>query len=284
MANAVILYNPQSQSNSGEANARKLEQIIKDKDLEFVDFQKITDIDKYVAELSDDDHLILTGGDGTINYYVNHTSDETRTRKLGYFATGTGNDFLLDIGGTVGELVDDISKYLQNLPVAEVKGKKYRVLNGVGFGIDGYCCEVGDKERLKSDKPVNYTGIAIKGILFHYRPCTATVTVDGKTETYKHTWLVPAMNGRYYGGGMMATPNQDRLAADKKVSLMVYRHWCNIIALIVFTKIFKGEHVKKSKIVTILEAKTAKVVFDKPCALQVDGETIKDVTEYTISV
>ncbi len=283
MSKAIIMFNPITHSNKGEENARKLEEIIKDKQLEFIDVTKIDDIEKYVSNIPEEDSIILCGGDGTLNYYVNHTTEETRKRKIGYFATGTGNDFLFDIGGKLGELQEDISKYLQNLPVVEVKGKKYNVLNGVGFGIDGYCCEIGDKERLKSDKAVNYTAIAIKGILFHYRPCTATVTVDGKTETYKNTWLVPAMNGRCYGGGMIATPNQKRFSDDKKVSLMVYRHWCNIIALIVFPKIFKGEHIKKTKIVTILEAKNARVVFDKPCALQIDGETILDVSEYTIS-
>ncbi len=47
------------------------------------------------------------------------------------------------------------------------------------------------------------TAIAIKGLLFHYRPTNAVITVDGVTHTYKKVWLVPTMNGRYYGGGMM---------------------------------------------------------------------------------
>ena len=41
----------------------------------------------------------------------------------------------------------EIGKYLKNLPQVEVNGKKYLFLNGVGYGIDGYCCEVGDKLR-----------------------------------------------------------------------------------------------------------------------------------------
>ena len=46
---------------------------------------------------------------------------------------------------------------------------KRRFINGIGFGIDGYCCEVGDQLKAKSDKPVNYASIAIKGLLFHYK-------------------------------------------------------------------------------------------------------------------
>ena len=35
--------------------------------------------------------------------------------------------------------------------------------------MDGYCCEEGDKHRAVSDKPVNYTTIAIKGLLYKFK-------------------------------------------------------------------------------------------------------------------
>jgi hypothetical protein len=56
-----------------------------------------------------------------------------------------------------------VKKYVENLPTVEVNGKTYRFINGVGYGVDGYCCEVGDK--LKSEnKKVNYTSIAILNV------------------------------------------------------------------------------------------------------------------------
>ena len=45
---------------------------------------------------------------------------------------------------------------------------------------------VGDEQRAASDKKVDYTGIAIKGLLFHYKPTNATVTVDGVTYIGAH--------------------------------------------------------------------------------------------------
>ena len=75
------------------------------------------------------------------------------------------------------------------LPTVIVNEKEYKFINGVGFGIDGYCCEVGDEQRAKSDKPVNYTSIAIKGLLFHFKPVNATVTYDGKSRTFPKVWL-----------------------------------------------------------------------------------------------
>ena len=67
---------------------------------------------------------------------------------------------------------------------------------------------------------INYAGIAIKGLLFKYKPRNAVVTVDGVTKTYKKVWLSPTMQGRYYGGGMIPTPNQGRLSDRDRKSVV----------------------------------------------------------------
>ena len=51
-----------------------------------------------------------------------------------------------------------------------------------------------------------------------------------------------------------------------------------------FPKIFKGEHVKYTKMISIYKGSEVKVSFDKPTALQIDGETVLGVTEYTVKV
>ena len=171
---------------------------------------------------------------------------------------------------------------VKELPVAEVNGKKYRFLNNVGFGIDGYCCEVGDKLKAESDKPVNYTSIAIKGLLFHFKPTGATVTVDGKQYHYEKVWIAPTMKGRFYGGGMMPTPSQDRTDPEGKVSLMVLHGSGKLKTLAVFPSIFKGKHIKHTEMVSIHTGHNIHVTFDRPTSLQIDGETFLGVTEYSV--
>jgi diacylglycerol kinase family enzyme len=140
---------------------------------------------------------------------------------------------------------------------------------------------VGDAQKKKSDKPVNYTAIAIKGLLFHYKPTNAKITVDGKEYSFKKVWLAPTMKGRYYGGGMMATPEQDRKNPDGTLSVMLFHGKGRLKTLMAFPSIFKGEHIKHTNMVTILTGKDIKVEFDSPAAVQVDGETILGVTEYS---
>ena len=42
--------------------------------------------------------------------------------------------------------------YAQKLPTVTVNGKAYRFLNGIGYGIDGYCCQVGEVTGRKCAK------------------------------------------------------------------------------------------------------------------------------------
>ena len=141
---------------------------------------------------------------------------------------------------------------------------------------------MGDTERGKSDKPVNYTAIAIKGLLLHYQPCNATVTVDGKEYRFKKVWLAPTMKGRYYGGGMMATPAQDRKDPNGELSVLVFHGSGRLQTLMAFPSIFKGELIKHKKHFAVHTGKKITVRFDSPRPAQIDGETVTGVTEYTV--
>ena len=70
-----------------------------------------------------------------------------------------------------------------------------------------------------------YTSIAINGLLFHDKPTSAVVTVDGKTHTHHHMCLAPTMV--MYGKGKLKT-------------------------LTVFPSIFKGAHIRHNEMVEVL--------------------------------
>ena len=278
----LVLYNPFADNKRGREDAEKVKEFIKDASFRFEDVTKIEDMEAFIASVPADEKLVLTGGDGTLNRFVNSIDPDRLSIDVYYCPAGSGNDFLNDVGRNEKNLPIRMNPYFKKLPVVTVKGKDYRVLNGVGYGIDGYCCEVGDKLKAESDKKINYTGIAIKGLLFYFKPVNATVIVDGKAKEFKKVWLAPTMNGRCYGGGMIPTPGQDRLAEDGLLSTLVMYGTGKLKTLIVFPSIFKGEHVKHTEMCEILRGKEITVRFDRPCALQVDGETILDVTEYTM--
>lgn len=280
-----ILYNPHAGNGKCKANVEALKALYENAVL--IDMRKVTSYVTFFAGLEVSDDVIICGGDGTLNRFINDTNGIDIKNNIYYYAIGSGNDFARDLGKEKGaEPTFCINKYIRDLPTVTVNGKKYLFINGVGYGIDGYCCEVGDMLHEKNDnentnKPINYTSIAIKGLLFHYKPTNATVTVDGKKHTYKKVWLAPTMNGKYYGGGMMPTPEQKRLQAEKKLSILVFHNSGKLKTLMIFPSLFKGKHIEYTKQVDILSGKEITVEFDRPAALQIDGETILNVTKYT---
>lgn len=237
------------------------------------------DYPAYLNNLEADDEVVLVGGDGTLNYFINAVKDVEIKNNIYLFGCGTGNDFLKDIGKEAGQEVL-VNEYLKKLPTVYVNATEKLFINNMGFGIDGYCCEVAD--RIKKTNPqqeINYSGIAIKGLLFHFKPCHAEVTVDGEKYEFDNVWIAPTMKGKYYGGGMDMAPAQDRFSG--KLTVVIYHCKSKIKALMAFPSIFKGEHVGKTDMVKILTGNEIKVRFSRPCAAQIDGETVLNVTEYT---
>ncbi len=277
----IALYNPLSGNGCGKANAENLKTLISD-ELEFRDIREV-DLKAFFETTPNDTRVVICGGDGTINRFVNSYEGEfPYEREVYYYPAGLGNDFVKDIGNIDDKGLILLDPYIKHLPVVSVKGKEYKVLNGVGFGIDGYCCEEGDKLRASSSKKVNYTSIAIKGLLGRFKPANAVVIADGREYRFKRAWLAPTMNGRYYGGGMCIAPDQDRLNADGTVTCVVMYGSGKLKTLMVFPSIFEGKHIRHTEMVEVITGHEIEVRFDRPTALQIDGETISGVESYVM--
>ena len=192
MAKGCVIYNPLAGNGNAEEDA-KLLQMVLDEELEYYDMTRITNYAAFLSGMEKDDYLVIVGGDGTLNRFVNDTTGIEVPQEILYFPTGSGNDFARDIGTNGNPVV--ITQYLKNLPSVEVNGKRYRFINGVGFGIDGYCCQVDDELKKTPGKKVNYAAIAIKGLLFRFAARNAKVTVDGEEYAYKKVWIAPTMYG-----------------------------------------------------------------------------------------
>lgn len=278
-----VLMNPKANNGLGETDARNWAKALTD-EVTFVDVLQ-TDVRKLVSELSAGDEVVLTGGDGTLNHFVNDVAELNVVNNVYYVKSGSGNDFYRDCKAECDELGRiPLNRHIRNLPVVHVNGITKRFINGIGYGLDGETCKIGEEMRLKTSKPINYSKIAIKQLLGKYKLRRATVTVDGDTKEYKYVWLAPTMKGRYYGGGLMVAPNQDRFDPEGKVSFVALYKKGRLGTLLRFPSLSKGEHVLKKDWVTVVTGKNVTVSFDEPCALQIDGEVVDNVTTYTVEV
>lgn len=278
-----LLFNPYAGNGKCTEAINDIE-MLKDNQVVFCDMTEIADMTAFVSGLDKEDVILICGGDGTLNNFFNSVNTDVIENDILYFAAGNGNDFLHDLGFAAGKEPFKINDYIKDLPVLTAKGRKFKFINGIGYGMDGYCCEEVNRIKDETGKPGNYTAVALKGLAFDFKPVNATVIVDGKEYNFKKVWLAPTMKGRYFGGGMKIAPTQDRNDPESKLSLVVAHDLSKLKILALFITVFKGTHIKFKKNVTILKGHSFKVRFDRPCSMQIDGETLTDVPEYSVEV
>ncbi len=273
-----LLYNSLANNGKGAEGTDSIAEQISE-DTVSVDVS-VTDVRALAETLGEEDRMILCGGDGTLNRFANNVYGLELKFPVFLRSNGTGNDFLKDIDDR--EKLDGavrINEYIAELPTVTVNGITRRFVNNVGFGIDGAVCERADELKARGKEKINYTAIAARLLLFKYRPPKAEITVDGQQKSYSRVWMAPAMNGRYFGGGMKVAPLQDRKSGV--ITSVAVHSASRLRALLAFPSIFKGTHIKFTDIVECIKGDEITVKFDSPIALQIDGDTILGVTEFT---
>ena len=69
-----------------------------------------------------------------------------------------------------------------------------------------------------------------------------------------------------------------------KVTVVVYSCKSKLKSLMLFPSIFEGKHVEHTDVVTIITGNKVKVRFSAPCAAQIDGDTVLNVSEYSVEL
>ena len=282
MKKYLVLYNPLSRKGHGKEAAEKVEAYLRNPEVTYEDITEIEDPMAYICAVPQDVTVIFTGGDGTLNKVVNAMKKSGITRDVYYFPAGSGNDFMNDIERNRDCGPFPINAYIKYLPEVRVNGQTYKFINGVGFGLDGYCCE--ENDRLKSiGKRRSYVMVAFLGLMGKFKPVNAKITVDGDTREFDHVYMVPTMFGRFYGGGVKITPDQDRHNPEHAVTCAAVFSKSKIAALIAFLSVCKGKGPKLPKHLYYWVGHEVHVEFDRPTALQIDGETVVNVLTYDVS-
>ncbi len=270
-----LLYNPKANNSRNDINV--IDKSTGENKLTKISLLTI-DMPAFLDGLTENDKIYICGGDGTLNKFANNTYGFEFPCPVYLIGGGTGNDFMHDIEAPIGKPVD-VREYIKDLPVVVINGRETRFINGIGFGVDGAVCEEADKIKETSDKKINYTAIAIGQILGKFKRPSAKVTVDGVTKKYKNVWIASAMKGRYYGGGMMVAPVQDRNSG--KLTASIFYGQTRLKTITVLPKIYSGTHIKHKEMADLYEVEEMTVEFNVPTALQIDGDVISGVLSYT---
>ena len=281
MSTYHIIYNRLSRSNTGELEAHMLDEIMAGESLKYWNVEDIDDYHSFFKNIPSDDKIIVAGGDGTLNRFINDTDYCNVPQEVYFFPAGSGNDFARDIGKKKHCEPFEMRRYISNLPAVTINGEQRRFFNSASIGLDAQVCLEADKLKGAGKKSVNYAVLAVKCIFTKYKFCDAVVTFgDGSRQEFRDVLLAITTKGRYFGGGVKISPNQDRNDPDENLTFIIAHNLPAWKALIVFASIVIGKHFSFTKNVTVITGKDFTVEFSQPTPIQIDGETVTGQNRY----
>jgi YegS/Rv2252/BmrU family lipid kinase len=228
-------------------------------------------------------HVIIVGGDGTLNEVINGLFLQTRypTTEIlfGMISIGTGNDWgrMLNIPPDYEEAILTIKEcrtFIQDAGIVSYHNEDNNVdryfVNIAGLGFDAVVAKKANrlKEKGKGGPLLYFT--TIFSSLLNYRHVNAVINIDGKN--YKNK--IFSMNvgiGKYNGGGMMQVPNA--IADDGLFDLTVIKKMSKPNIILSLRKLYNGKIILHPKVETYT-GKSISIDSDTKIMLETDGESL----------
>lgn len=283
MNQKYIIYNPAAGNKTCMEEVEILE-IVYDHTIS-IDINKISNYRVFLSGLDRTDTLILCGGDGTLNRFVNDTRGIGIPNDLYFYAVGWGNDFAKDLGRKKGDEPDFvINQYIRQLPRVTINGKEKLFVNNVSFGISCSCYDR-RRERMSEEKRDGRLWNVCTAIseLLSRKPVDAEILVNGRQHHLTKVWQISVMNSRYECGGMLTAPDRKRLDEKEELSVVLLHGVGKLGALKGYLSMLRGKQKKSPKGMEVWKGNDIRIRTEAPVFLQVDGDTSTDVKEYHIT-
>lgn len=222
--------------------------------------------DNWPADLNGFSDVFLVGGDGTLNYFINHYPDLRIPVTL--FKGGSGNDFAWKLYGNRSvkqHFESAISSDPKEVDGGICNGRYF--LNGVGIGFDGAIVESMGAKRFLSAGYISYLLTVLRHLVF-YKEFSATI----HNRTFK-TFMLTIANGSRYGGGFMVAPKA--VINDGKLDFLTILPIAPFKRIFYLPKISSGNHLQLPVVQSDL-VKDIVITTDKKVPAHCDGELLID--------
>lgn len=221
------------------------------------------------------DRVAALGGDGTINEVVNGLIGTDAA--LGLVPGGTGNDYARMMGVPADPLQAAefaLSGPTRMVDVGEVEtdGGRRHYPNVAGIGFDAAVARNVNAYPKYLGGTVPYV-LGVVKTLWRYRPQNLRFWLD--EEPLERKVLLAAVGiSRWYGGGMMITP--DALLDDGLFDVCIAGNFGRLEALRLLPTTYTGSHVRHPKI-EMRRCRELRVTAETQVAVHADGEVLGDL-------
>ena len=285
-----FIMNPSASSGKGAKVWEQIKEIL-DKEQVIYEVHALKSAKEttlFVRELTkgkDFKHIVVLGGDGTLNVVLNGIEDFSHTI-LSCIRTGSGNDFARSVGiqkdveRAIYHLLKEPEEQCLDYGIASYeadgKRKSRRFIISSGVGYDADICEEVSRSRLKKifnrirlGKLV-YLAIGVKQI-FTRKVTRAVIRLDETEEiAVPELFFVVGMIHEREGGGVPFCPRAD--ATDGKLDICLVKNMSKLKLLLAVMLVYVKKHYIFRDI-TEHRCRKMTIEMEKPQWFHMDGET-----------
>lgn len=283
-----VIVNPEASSGKGIKIWECVKELLDEKNAPYnVHILNAPGQAEYVAarltrDLDRDCHILVVGGDGTLNETLNGIRDFEHT-KLSCVKSGSGSDFALNMKveknakDAVMHLLDEPEE--TSIDYGEISADSYpprRFLISCGAGYDADICREVSKSRLK--KIFNRLGIGklvylfigIKQVFTRKKTMALLYLDDNKPIRIKRLFFVVGMNHMYEGGGVPFCPDAD--PTDGIMDVCLVKDMPKLMLLLAVALVYSKNHLRFRNI-NCYKCRSMYLTTMRPQQIHLDGET-----------
>ncbi len=291
-----VILNPHAGGGKGAHDQKIIEQLLKKSDIQYQ--LSISQFPRHTIEIAKElvdkgaTHIIVAGGDGTLNEVVNgiFLADEQTTEEitLGMLPVGTGNDWIKTFG-IPDHYQRAIDIILANKTVKQDVGeitclmdgqtsKRYFV-NIAGFGFDALVAKNANDLKLKGITGIRvYIQSLLSGYL-NYKSRNTQLIIEGANLEI-NLFSASIGIGKFNGGGMMQVPEANPLQGLFHITVIRKIGIWGILTN--FKGLYSGAFIHDKRVSTHA-GKDIRIFSDVALPGEADGETLGNGT-FTIGI
>lgn len=264
----AIICNPRSGKGKPMALLNDVTRFVADNSASFEVFKQ-----NLPATLQGFTDVIIMGGDGTINYTLNHFKEIHIP--IGIIPCGTGNDIAQLVLGkrSLQQYLEcALHGHVKNMDAGVCNGTLF--FNGAGIGFDGWVAKLMQGKKIFSGITGYY--LTVLKLLLFFKETPAEIIIDGQ-PLQTDLFMLSAANGITYGGGFKVAPfaKMDdgllEIITVKKIGLFNRLRYLPVIE--------KGKHLNRTlPFIHYVQGKQITITSGHTMQAHLDGEWLQSNT------
>lgn len=227
------------------------------------------DLNNAFSKYDSYDHVLIAGGDGTIDIVVNYMQKNNINLPVGILPTGTANDFAKVIGMPLN-LSDAIDKILSsevtNIDLGKINDQYFINIAGAGMFT-----EVSQKTNVYLKSSLGRLAYILKGVEDAVNPKAYNVKIKSEEFSYSgDIYIVIVLNGRTAGNINLLS---DSYVDDGLLDVIVFKAMPVKRTIPILFDILTGSDINNHPEVACFKTKEIYIEGDISITTDIDGET-----------